>query len=150
MLDAIELRNKLTSLFTDDELAFLDALAGCVAIAVENARLYDHLRQSETRLQEEVATLHREMAHRQRFDEIIGASPAMAKVCALMESAIPSPVTGLLLGETGVGKELVARAVHYLGPRKDRHFVAVNCGALTETVLRVSSLVISEAPSPAL
>lgn len=59
----------------------------------------------------------------------------MARVFALMESAIPSPITVLLEGETGTGKELIARAVHYHGPRKQRPFVTVNCGALPDTLL---------------
>jgi Nif-specific regulatory protein len=59
----------------------------------------------------------------------------MAKVFALMDKALQSPITVLVQGETGTGKELIARAIHYHGPRKDRPFVAVNCGALTETLL---------------
>jgi Nif-specific regulatory protein len=135
VIGVIELRNKLVGSFTEDDLAFLDALAGSVAIAFENARLYEQVRRSEAVLKEEVATLQREMAHRQRFDEIVGSSPAMGKVFALMDSAIPSPITVLLQGDTGTGKELIARAIHYHGPRKERPFVTVNCGALTETLL---------------
>jgi Nif-specific regulatory protein len=135
VIGVIELRNKLTGSFTEDDLAFLDALAGSVAIAFENARLYEQVRRSEAVLKDEVATLQREMAHRQRFDEIVGTSPAMAKVFALMESAIPSSISVLLQGDTGTGKELIARAIHYHGPRRERPFVTVNCGALTETLL---------------
>jgi Nif-specific regulatory protein len=135
VIGVLELRNKLAGMFSDDDLNFLTALAGSVAVALENARLYEQLRWSEARLREEVATLHREIAHRQRFEEIVGASAAMSKVFTLMESAIPSPITVLLQGETGTGKEIIARAIHYHGPRQDRPFVAVNCGALTETLL---------------
>ncbi len=113
----------------------MDALAGSVAIALENARLYQQVRHSESQLKEEVALLQRERTHQQRFAEIIGNGAAMGKVFALMESAISSPITVLLQGETGTGKELVARAIHYHGPRKEKPFVAVNCGALTETLL---------------
>jgi Nif-specific regulatory protein len=135
VIGVIELRNRLEGSFTDEDLAFLDALAGSVAIALENAHLYERVRQSEAHLRAEVATLQREMAHRQRFDEIVGTSAAMAKVFALMDSAIPSPITVLLQGETGTGKELIARAIHYYGPRQERPFVTVNCAALTETLL---------------
>ena len=83
VIGVIELRNKLVGSFTEDDLAFLDALAGSVAIAFENARLYEQVRRSEAVLREEVATLQREMAHRQRFDEIVGTSPAMDEgLCA--------------------------------------------------------------------
>ncbi len=134
-IGVIELRNKREGAFTQEDLAFLDALAGSVAIALENARLYQQVRHSESQLKEEVALLQRERTHQQRFAEIIGNGAAMGKVFALMESAISSPITVLLQGETGTGKELVARAIHYHGPRKEKPFVAVNCGALTETLL---------------
>ncbi|MEW6296704.1 MAG: sigma 54-interacting transcriptional regulator [Thermodesulfobacteriota bacterium] len=134
-IGAIELRNKQTGPFTEADLAFLDALAGPIAIAIENARLYQQVRRSEAQLKEEVATLHREIVHRQQFTEIIGSSSAMVKVFALMGSALASSITVLLQGETGTGKELIARAIHYNGPRKARPFVTVNCGALTETLL---------------
>ncbi|MBI3328178.1 MAG: sigma 54-interacting transcriptional regulator [Nitrospinae bacterium] len=135
VIGVIELRNKVLGTFTEEDLRFLDALAGSIAIAIDNARFYQQVRQSEARLQEEVATLQREMAHRQQFEEIMGTGPAMARVFSLMDSAIPSPITVLLEGETGTGKELIARAIHYHGPRKDRPFVAVNCGALPDTLL---------------
>jgi Nif-specific regulatory protein len=134
-IGVVELRNKLIGNFMDGDLAFLDALSGSIAVAIENARLYQQVRQSETLLKEEVATLQREIAHRQEFTEIIGVSQAMNNVFSLMESAIPSPISVLLQGETGTGKELIARAIHYSGLRKDRPFVTVNCGALPETLL---------------
>jgi Nif-specific regulatory protein len=135
IIGVIELRNKQRGMFTDDDLAFLDALAGPVAILIENARLYEQMQQSAVKRPEEVSMLQREIAYPQRFGEIIGTSAAMAKVFALMDKALQSPITVLVQGETGTGKELIARAIHYHGPRKDRPFVAVNCGALTETLL---------------
>ena len=134
-LGVIELRNKMDGQFTREDLDFLDALAGTIAVAVDNARLYGRLKESEAKLREEVAVLHRDMVSRSRFADILGASAAMEQVFRLMESAITSPVTVLLEGETGTGKELIARAIHYNGPRKERPFVAVNCGALSETLL---------------
>jgi Nif-specific regulatory protein len=135
IIGVIELRNKREGMFTNDDLVFLDALAGPIAISLENARLYERIRQSEAQPREEVTMPRQGMAHRQRFAEIIGTSPAMAKVFELMDRAILSPITVLLQGETGTGKELIARVIHDHGPRKDRPFVAVNCGALTETLL---------------
>jgi DNA-binding NtrC family response regulator len=101
----------------------------------ELQRLYEELRRSEARLQQEVTGLRREKVHRERFQEIVGTSPAMDRVFSLMESAIPSIITVLLEGESGVGKELVAAAIHRNGPRKDAPFVTVNCGALPATLL---------------
>jgi Nif-specific regulatory protein len=136
VIGALELRNKQVGRFTEDDLAFLDALAGSIAIAIENARFYQQARQAEARLQVEVASLHREIARRQQFAEIIGnPEGAMGTVFSLMESAIPLNIPVLLEGETGTGKELVARAIHYNGPRKERPFVTVNCGALPNDLL---------------
>ena len=131
----IELRNKVNGTFTQDDLEFLCALANGIAVTIENARLYGRLKASEARLREEVAVLHRDLVSQSRFADIIGASSGMRKVFELMESAITTPVTVLLQGETGTGKELIARAIHYNGAREDHHFVAVNCGALPEQLL---------------
>jgi Nif-specific regulatory protein len=136
VLGAIGMRNKQIDRFTEEDLSFLDALGGSVAIAIENARFYQQARQAEERLKAEVATLHKEIAHSQRFTEIVGSpNGPMGKVFSLMETAIPLDLAVLLEGETGTGKELVARAIHYNGPRKHRPFVAVNCSALPEELL---------------
>lgn len=136
VLGAIGMRNKQLGRFTEEDLFFLDALGGSVAVAIENARFYQQARQAEERLKAEVATLHKEIVHSQRFTEIVGSpNGPMGKVFSLMETAIPLDLAVLLEGETGTGKELVARAIHYNGPRKHRPFVAVNCSALPETLL---------------
>ena len=134
-LGVIELRNKLQGQFSVDDLNFVNALAGSIAVAVENARLYQTVKDSEARLQQAVVVLHREMANRSRFTDIIGNSAALRAVFHLLDVAIASPVTVLLQGETGTGKELIARAIHFNGPRRERPFVAINCGALPETLL---------------
>jgi len=135
IVGVIELRNKLEGEFTTEDLNFLDALAGSIAVAIENARLYRDLKQSEARLRDEIVVLNRDMVSRSRFADIVGTSDVMQRVFQLAESAITTPVTVLLQGETGTGKELIARAIHYNGARKDRPFVAVNCGALSEALL---------------
>jgi Nif-specific regulatory protein len=135
MIGVLECINKRRGVFVAADLTFLEALAGSIAVAIENARLYQTLKLSEARLRDEVALLARERPVLQRFSEIVGTSPAMEKVFRLVESALGSPITVLLQGETGSGKEIIARAVHYHGPRKDKPFVAVNCGAFTETLL---------------
>ena len=135
IIGVIELRNKLDGQFTPEDLNFLDALAGSIAVAIENARLYQEIKESEARLRGEVVVLNREMVSRSRFADIVGTSNVMQHVFQLAGSAITTPVTVLLQGETGTGKELIARAIHYNGARKDRPFVAVNCGALSEALL---------------
>lgn len=136
VIGAIGMRNKLHGRFTQEDLQFLDALAGSIAIAIENAHFYRQAREAEARLKATVATLHREIVDKHRFTEILGApSGSMGKVFTLMETAIPLDLAVLLEGETGTGKELIARAIHYNGARRERQFVAVNCGAFPQELL---------------
>jgi Nif-specific regulatory protein len=121
--------------FNADDLSLLEAVAGSVTIAIENARLYDQLRTSEATLLTQVSVLRRDLARNSRFTEIVGSGPAMEDVFRLMESASASFITVLIEGETGTGKELVARGIHQASARSEGPFVAVNCAALTETLL---------------
>ena len=121
--------------FTDDQLAFLEALAGSVGVAIENARLYAQVKASEERLRAQVGALRREIAARDRFAEMVGTSAAMEDVFRLMDSAANAPITVLISGETGTGKELVARGIHRASERAEGPFIAVNCAALPETLL---------------
>ncbi len=116
--------------FTDEDLAFLEALASSVAVAIVNARLYARMRAEEETLREEVAALRHDLKRQDRFPEIVGASPAMREVLRLMERAAASPIAVLVQGETGTGKELVARGIHAASPRAGRRFLPFNCGAL--------------------
>ena len=121
--------------FSDADLAFLEALAGSVAVAIENARLYSQVKESEERLRTQVGALRRDLAQRDRFREIIGTSAAMTEVFRLMESAAASPIAVALEGETGTGKELVARGIHEASARTEGPFLAINCAAVPETLL---------------
>jgi Nif-specific regulatory protein len=122
-------------LFSDDDLAFLEALAGSVAVSIENARLFARVKASEELLRVQVGALRRDMAHRDRFSEIVGSAASMSEVFRLMESAAATPITVLIEGETGTGKELVARGIHRASARAEAPFLAVNCAAVTETLL---------------
>ncbi len=135
VIGAIGLRNKQSGGFTEEDLAFLDALAGQVAVAIDNARLYERLQASEGRLRTEVGALRRDIARRDRFTEIVGSGPAMADVFRLMESAASSSIAVLVEGETGTGKELVARGIHRESARSEGPFLALNCAAVPETLL---------------
>src|SRR5207249_1031442 len=103
--------------------------------AIENARMYARIKASEEKLRVQVGVLRRDLARRDRFAEMIGSGPAMAEVFRLMESAAASPISVLIEGETGTGKELVARGIHRAGERAEGPFIAVNCAALPETLL---------------
>ena len=104
-------------------------------LASENAQLASALAQANDRLRAENLYLRREVERRYAFDKIIGGSPAMERVFEVMEKVADTDATVLITGETGTGKDLVARAIHYSGPRKDRRFVAQNCAALPDTLL---------------
>jgi Nif-specific regulatory protein len=135
-IGVIQVINRRAGLsFTDDDLNFLEGLAGSVAVAIENARLYARVKTSEERLRAQVGALRRDIARRDRFTGMIGTGPAMAEVFRLMESAAASPINVLIEGETGTGKELVARGIHEASPRAEGAFVAVNCAAVPETLL---------------
>ncbi|HEY2105814.1 MAG TPA: sigma 54-interacting transcriptional regulator, partial [Candidatus Binataceae bacterium] len=121
--------------FTESDLALFEALAGSVAVAIRNARRFGQMKESEQRLRVQVDSLRRELAGHDRFGELIAASPAMADVFQLMESAAASSIAVLIEGETGTGKELVAHAIHRASNRADGPFVAVNCAALLESLL---------------
>jgi len=100
-----------------------------------NAQLAEALAEANERLRAENLYLRREVERRYGFEGLIGESPAMQRVFDVVEKVAQTDATVLVSGETGTGKELVARAIHYAGIRKDGRFVAQNCGALPDTLL---------------
>jgi Nif-specific regulatory protein len=115
-----------------NDQAFLSIIASFLAQAIQINRMV--MRQKEELL-EENAQVRAQVRDRYRFENIIGDSPAMHKVFDTVGQVANSKTTVLLLGETGTGKEMIAKAIHYNSPRKDKPFVRVNCGALTGTLL---------------
>ncbi len=111
---------------------FVEIIAAFLAQAIQINRMV--MRQKEELL-EENAQLRAQVRDRYRFDNIIGDSPAMHEVFNVVGQVANSRATVLLLGETGTGKEMIAKAIHYNSPRKDKPFIRVNCGALTGTLL---------------
>jgi DNA-binding NtrC family response regulator len=101
----------------------------------ENARLVDELRIANERLASENEYLKERDSRDYVAGGIVGASPQMRELFGLLEKVAAAPTTVLLQGETGTGKELLARAVHEQSPRRDKLFVAVNCAALSENLL---------------
>jgi len=118
-----------------DEIQFLCQVGGQIAIAIENALAYDEISRLKNKLAEEKLYLEEEFRNEMGFERIIGSSPALKHVLQLVETVAPSDSTVLLLGETGTGKELIARAIHERSRRKERTFVKLNCAAIPTGLL---------------
>ena len=116
--------------FSPEDVDFLSRASGQIAVAVENALAYREISELKDRLAQEKVYLEEEFRSEMGFEQIIGNSPALKHVLQLVETAAPSDSTVLLLGETGTGKELIARALHDRSRRKQRTFVKLNCAAI--------------------
>ncbi len=117
----------------DHEL--IAAAASQIAIALDNLRLNEELREAEERLHLENIALREEVLKGYEGGRIIGQSESILKVLQQARVVAKSPTNVLIFGETGTGKELLAKTIHYLSPRKDRPFVAVNCTAIPDNLV---------------
>jgi len=127
--------NKIDGQFIDREKKILEILSGTIAVSLENAKLYGELKDHLHALEREKRLLLSQAQARSGFSEIIGSSPPMRRMFELIEKVIDTPTTVLIQGETGTGKELIAKVIHYNGPLKNKPFIAENCGALPEHLL---------------
>jgi transcriptional regulator with GAF, ATPase, and Fis domain len=157
LLGILYLENHLSSYaFSPQRVALLQVLSLQLAMALENAQVHEALQQEiedrkraeatlqqaltevaqlQDQLQVENAYRRDEMARDYAFEEIVGHSPALRRVLQQVERVAVTDTTVLILGETGTGKELIARAIHYHSARKDRPLVKVNCAALPPTLI---------------
>jgi predicted ATPase/transcriptional regulator with GAF, ATPase, and Fis domain len=132
LIGALYLENNLApGVFTADRAQVLQMIAAQAAIAIENARLFAEIARLKDRLQAENVYLAEEIKTQRGFEEMVGHSPALQRVLARVEQVAPTDSTVLITGETGTGKELVARAIHNHSRRHDRPLVSVNCGAIS-------------------
>ena len=134
-LGVIYALNKESGAFTEREKKIFEMISGTIAVSLENARLYGELKDHVHDLEREKQILLHQVRARSGFAEIIGSSPPMRQLFDLMEKIIDSTTTVLIQGETGTGKELIAKVIHYNGPLKAKPFVAENCAALPENLL---------------
>jgi transcriptional regulator with GAF, ATPase, and Fis domain len=154
---AVYLDNRTSSdSFAEANLAVIRSFAAMASQAILVAELVTRLKhrmrqldqlnrklKDENRIQsaqilrkdQHIAQAERQLQRRYSYDNIIGNGPSMQKVFNVLDHVIPQESTALVTGETGTGKELIARAIHYLGPRKDKPFVPLNCAALPESLL---------------
>jgi formate hydrogenlyase transcriptional activator len=135
LLGVLAVARREENAFDNDEVAFLTQVAKQVAIAVENALAYREIGDLKDRLAQEKLYLEDEIRGEMDFEGIVGQSSGLRHVLNLVETVAPSDSTVLLLGETGTGKELIARAIHERSRRKDRTFVKLNCAAIPTGLL---------------
>ena len=134
-MGVIEAINHRDGPFRDEDLRLLESLAEVIAIALSNADRFAQIQTSEQVLRRQVGALRSDLIKLDLQREIIGTSAAIAQVLRLIASAAASSIPVLIEGETGTGKELVARAIHRASDRASGPFIAVNCAAFTETLL---------------
>jgi transcriptional regulator with GAF, ATPase, and Fis domain len=115
---------------SEAEFERLAVFANQAAIAIKNAQLFSEVAQLKNRLETENLYLREEVKSQHNFEEIIGESPSILTVLRQIEQVAPTDSTVLIRGDTGTGKELMARAIHNLSPRRARSLVKVNCGAI--------------------
>lgn len=134
-LGTLNLGSHREGLFSQDDVAVLAQAAGQIAIALDNALSYKRIEELNAQLAEEKVYLEDEIRSEHQFEEIIGRSKALKAILTRVETVAPTDSTVLIYGETGTGKELVARAVHELSGRRDGTFVRLNCAAIPTGLL---------------
>jgi formate hydrogenlyase transcriptional activator len=131
----LNLASRRMDVFSSADIELVQQVAAQIAIAVENALAFKEIDALKDKLAEEKLYLEEEIRSAFNFEEIIGDSPAIRRALAQVELVASAGTTVLILGETGTGKEVIARAVHNLSPRKERTFVKINCAAIPSGLL---------------
>jgi formate hydrogenlyase transcriptional activator len=129
-LGVLSMGSRKADAFGQQDLDLLSEIGIQISLALDNALAYGRLHASAARLEEERLYLESEIESEYNFEDIVGKSAAIRKVLDQVAIVAPTSSTVLLHGETGTGKELVARAIHNLSPRRERTFVRLNCAAI--------------------
>ena len=135
VLGTLGLRRRDEHPYTEDDVQFLMQVANQIALAIENALAYGEIRDLKDTLAEEKLYLQDEIRSERNFEDIIGTSAELRRVLKHVETVAPTDATVLIYGETGTGKELIARAIHHLSPRRPQAFVKLNCAAIPTGLL---------------
>jgi formate hydrogenlyase transcriptional activator len=135
VLGVLSAGSTLENAFTEDDLGFLGQVANQIALAVENACAYGEISELKERLARENVYLESEIRSELHFEDIVGNSEPLRRVLREIETVAPADSTVLIYGETGTGKELIARAVHSLSSRTSNAFVKLNCAAIPTGLL---------------
>jgi len=134
-LGALMVASRMEDAFSQHDAEVLGQVAEQVAMAVNNAIAYKQIAELRDRLAQEKHYLEEEINIEHRFDDIVGESTGLRNVLRQIETVAPTDATVLIEGETGTGKELLARAVHRLSPRSERTFIKLNCAAIPAGLL---------------
>jgi len=121
--------------FSQADIEFLSQVANQIALAVENALAYREIRELKEQLSKEKLYLEDEIRTEMNFAQIIGSSASLRRALKRVETVAPTDSTVLIYGETGTGKELIARSIHDLSPRRSKPFVKLNCAAIPTGLL---------------
>jgi formate hydrogenlyase transcriptional activator len=135
VIGAMSMASKTELAFTKEDGELFMQIAQQVAIAVENALAYREIETLKNKLNEEKLYLEEEIQTVLNFEQIIGASAALQRILKQVETVAPTDSTVLVRGETGTGKELIARAIHNLSARRERTLVKLNCAAIPTGLL---------------
>jgi formate hydrogenlyase transcriptional activator len=134
-LGTLNLASRDERAFAPQDVGFLQQVAAQVAVALDNARAYREIAQLTEKLASEKLYLEEEIRTELNFEEIVGDSAALKRVLSQARTVAPSGATVLILGDTGTGKELIARAIHRMSSRKERLLVKLNCAAIPTGLL---------------
>jgi formate hydrogenlyase transcriptional activator len=129
-LGTLNLASRREDAFPHQDVELLQQVSAQIAIAVENALAFKQIDALKDKLSEEKLYLEAEIRSEFNFEEIVGDSPALKRALTQVEVVAPAGTAVLITGETGTGKELIARAIHNLSPRRERTFVKINCAAI--------------------
>ncbi len=135
MWGTLDVSRTVENAFGSSEVEYLQQVANQIATALQNAHAYREIAQLKDRLAQEKRYLEYEIRSANRSDDIVGASPALKRVLDYAAIVADTDSTVLITGETGTGKELIARAIHSMSRRKDRNFIKVNCAAIPTGLL---------------
>jgi formate hydrogenlyase transcriptional activator len=127
--------SRIEGAFSRHDAEMLQEIAGQVAMAVSNALAFRQITELRDKLTLEKQYLEEEINLENRFEDIVGESSGLKQVLKQIETVAPTDATVLIQGETGTGKELLARAIHRLSPRKERTFIKLNCAAIPAGLL---------------